>query len=185
MEASVLVLDIGYKPLRCTNWQQAIVWVLEKIVEVVDEHPDRYIHTPNWAVKMPSVVRFLKPISRKRAVKFSRHNIYARDRGKCAYCGVRISRDRYTYDHVLPRAQGGQTSWTNVVTSCVFCNQKKGGRTPEQAGMHLLTQPIRPKKLPEMPFAMKWNSGMPESWKDFLRDAVYWTSELENENKSE
>src|SRR5262249_32879683 len=81
-----LVLNVGYQPVARVPWERAIVWFLDRVVEVVDEYPDRYIRSPNWTVRMPSVVRFLKPTPRKKAIKFSRHNVYARDRGRCQYC---------------------------------------------------------------------------------------------------
>lgn len=176
-----LVLSAGYRPIGRVPWETSIVWVLEKLVEVVDEYPDRYIRTVGWSVKMPSIVRFLRPIQRKRAVKFSRHNVYARDRGRCQYCGRRVSRDEFTYEHVLPRAAGGRTCWENVVVACVPCNQRKASRTPEQAGMRLLSAPARPKTLPEMPREIRFTPGMPESWRGWLRDAVYWNSEIEHD----
>lgn len=176
---TTLVLDVGYRPISVAPWQEAIVWVLERVVEVVDEYPDRTIHTVNWQVQMPSVVKFVRPIHRKRAVKFSRQNVYARDKGKCQYCGHRVSRSEFTYDHVVPRAQGGQTVWENVLVSCLICNQKKGGRTPEQARMRPVALPHRPRSLPDMPLALAYRPGMPEAWRDYLRDAVYWGGELE------
>lgn len=176
-----LVLDVGYRPIQRVPWETAIVWVLEKAVEVVDEHPDRYINTVSWRVSMPSVVRFLRPISRKRAIKFSRHNIYTRDHRRCQYCGQRCTRDRFTYDHVVPRSQGGRTEWTNVVVACVPCNQRKAGRTPAQARMHLSQAPVKPKKLPDAGPELYYQPGMPESWKTWLRDASYWNGELEHD----
>ena len=117
---------------------------------------------------------------KKRAIKFSRHNVWARDGGRCQYCGARVHRDEFTYDHVVPRARGGKTEWANVVVSCVPCNQKKGGRTPEQAGMALRSMPVRPKKLPDAGgLGIPWREGMPESWRAWLRDTVYWTATLE------
>jgi 5-methylcytosine-specific restriction endonuclease McrA len=174
-----LVLDVGYQPIQITSWQTAIVWVLDRVVEVVDEH-DQKIHTVNWAVPMPSIVRFLKPISRKRAIKFSRHNVYQRDKGRCQYCSVRTSREKFTYDHVVPRAQGGTTCWENVVVACVPCNQRKAGRTPEQAKMRLLSMPVKPRSLPGVGKAVTYAAGMPGSWRDFVRDAVYWDGTLDS-----
>ena len=131
---------------------------------------------------MPSVVRFLKPVPRKKAVKFSRQNVYVRDQGKCQYCGQRVPRTDFTYEHVIPRAQGGTTCWENVVVSCVPCNQRKGGRTPEQARMPLLVRPVKPKKLPDLAhLSLSFKPGMPESWKTWLRDAVYWNGTLDQD----
>ena len=175
-----LVLDVGYQPVRRVPWEDAIVWVLDRVVEVVDEYPDKYIRTVNWGVKMPSIVRFLRATPHKRAIKFSRHNVYTRDGGRCQYCGRRVARDEFTYEHVVPRVLGGKTAWDNVVVACMTCNQKKAGRTPEQAGMRLLSQPVKPKKLTHAPREMRFERGMPESWRTWLRDAVYWDGELDS-----
>lgn len=184
---TTLVLDIGYQPIAVTTWQTAIVWMIDRAVEVIDEYPDRPLRSQNWTVPMPSIVRFLKPIKRKRAIKFSRTNIYARDRGRCQYCGIRVAKNEWTYDHVVPRSQGGTTRWENVVVACggvKGCNQYKGGRTPEQAGMKLRTFPVKPKSLPEnmLPMFM-YRDYMPSAWKDYMRDASYWTSELEHDGE--
>jgi 5-methylcytosine-specific restriction endonuclease McrA len=176
-----LVLNIGYQPVARVSWETAIVWVLDKIVEVVDEYPDRYIRTINWTVRMPSVVRFLRATPRKKAIKFSRHNVYARDRGRCQYCGIKVRRDEFTYDHVIPRMVGGRTCWENVVVACVPCNQKKAGRTPAEARLTLRSTPVKPKKLPDLPRETQFTPGMPESWKSWLRNAVYWDGTLETD----
>jgi 5-methylcytosine-specific restriction endonuclease McrA len=150
-------------------------------VEVIEHYENRTIRSASreWAV--PSVLRFVKTVVRDRkAIKFSRENIWLRDGCKCQYCGCRVELADYTYDHVIPRAQGGTTVWNNVVAACVPCNQKKGGRTPRQAGMHLLTEPVKPTKLPEggrMRFT--WHPGMPGSWKNYMRNTTYWKDELQ------
>lgn len=185
MASDTLVLDVSYMPVDYVPWQTSVVWwLVDKSVEIVDEHPDRYIRTVNWTVKMPSVVRFLKPVKRKKVVKFSRHNVFARDKGNCQYCGRKVPRAEFTYDHVVPRTLGGKTSWENVVVSCVTCNQSKAGRTPEQARMKLLSVPKRPKSLPDHGPGTKliqWEPSMPTSWRQWLRDAVYWDGSLEEE----
>ena len=77
---------------------------------------------------------------------------------------------------------GSLTVWENVVVACVYCNQRKGGRTPAQAGMILRSTPVKPKRLPEVPaFPVASRASVPESWKDWLRDAVYWEAELEHD----
>jgi 5-methylcytosine-specific restriction endonuclease McrA len=106
--------------------------------------------------------------------------VFARDSGRCQYCQVKVSRFEATYDHVVPRAQGGKTTWENIVIACVSCNQKKGGRTPTQASMKLRTAPVRPKKLPEvLTITFTFQAGMPDSWRTWLRDVAYWNAELE------
>src|SRR5690349_9092836 len=145
-----LVLDQSYRPVGQMPWQVAIVKVVcDRIAEVVAEYPDKYIHTPSWTVKTPSVIRLLKPVRRKKVVRFSRLNIWLRDGGRCQYCGRKVTRNKMQFEHVLPQSQGGKTTWENIVASCHDCNQRKANRTPEQAGMPLLSKPVRPKKLPD------------------------------------
>ncbi len=182
--SETLVLDIAYRPHSLIPWQEAIIKVLiDKTVEVVEEHPDRYINTVNWSVKMPSVIRLIVPVKKEKAVKFSRHGIYAIDKGRCQYCGCRVSRREFQYEHVIPRTQGGKTCWENIVVACMTCNQKKAGRTPQQAGMRLLSTPVRPKKLPDMGDLMiTYNPGMPKEWKNYLRSHAYWNVALEEDN---
>ena len=114
----------------------------------------------------------------KGRVRFSRTNIYARDRDTCQYCARTLSRSELNLDHVVPRAQGGRTTWENVVCSCVPCNLRKGGNTPEQAGMALLGRPARPRWTPLFRGAVRRVSY--REWQPFLSfsDASYWNVEL-------
>ena len=167
-----LVLSPAYEPIERVAWQRAItLWWTDK-VEIVEEYQDREIRGVTFSMKVPAVVRFLKSVrARRRSVKFSRENVYARDHGRCAYCAQAVARELSTYDHVVPRKLGGQTSWENVVIACMECNQKKGGRTPEQAGMRLNVHPIKPKALPPVVrMGLLYKNGMPGSWKPYLFD---------------
>ena len=67
---------------------------------------------------------------------------WIRDDGACRYCGARGDS---TFDHVIPRCQGGSDEPENLVVACRGCNSRKGGRTPEQAGMVLRPAPQRHK----------------------------------------
>jgi 5-methylcytosine-specific restriction endonuclease McrA len=175
-----LVLDQSYLPVARVHWQRAITLFFMGKVEIVDEYEDQEIHSMTFSMKMPSIVRFIRSIrSKKKAVKFSRENVYARDKGKCQYCGHLVARHEATYDHVVPRAAGGKTEWNNVVICCYTCNQKKSCRTPEQAGMRLKAMPIRPKNLPDVRITIVWRRGDPEAWRSFCRDYTYWNAELE------
>jgi 5-methylcytosine-specific restriction endonuclease McrA len=176
-----LALSAGYEPLARIPWQRAVTLLFQGKVEVIEEYQDRSIRSVTFEIRMPSVVRFLRALrNRRRAVKFSRENVYARDGGRCSYCRARVARHEATYDHVVPRNQGGRTDWTNVVIACVPCNQRKGGRTPEQAGMRLLATPARPRKLPDtVRITLTFVPGMPASWRSWLRDVAYWHGELE------
>jgi 5-methylcytosine-specific restriction endonuclease McrA len=103
----------------------------------------------------------------RRHVRFSRANVMTRDGFTCQYCGDRPPRSRLNLDHVVPRAHGGRSSWENVVASCLDCNRRKGGRTPEQAGLRLLRAPARPRWTPlaTLPLAHVRH----DEWRPFLR----------------
>ena len=177
-----LVLTASYEPVARVSWQRAVTLLFEGKVEVIEEYEDRLIRSVTLELKMPSVIRFLRAIrARKKTPKFSRENVYARDHGRCQYCTERIPRHEATYDHVKPRSLGGLTTWENVVIACVPCNQKKGARTVEQAGMQLRSTPKRPKK-DALRFSIMFRKGMPQSWMSWLRDFSYWNGELENDN---
>jgi 5-methylcytosine-specific restriction endonuclease McrA len=139
---------------------------------------DREIRAVSVSFKLPSVIRLLRFVKIKRRfdyVPFSRANIYARDNHTCQYCNEVYSTADLTFDHVVPVAQGGRKDWENIVTCCVTCNRKKGGRTPGEAGMRLL----RPAKRPHSAPAVRITIGLreaPESWRDYL----YWNVELDD-----
>jgi 5-methylcytosine-specific restriction endonuclease McrA len=149
-------------------------------VEVLEEYPEQIYPLelalksgiPGWTGQMPAVVRLVKSVSTfKKGVKFSRINVFTRDRFTCCYCGTRKSMKDLNYDHVIPRKLGGGTVWENIVTSCYPCNDKKGSRTPEQAKMKLLHKPHRPSTLP-MTQPMLHLRDIPESWKPYLEAAA-------------
>jgi 5-methylcytosine-specific restriction endonuclease McrA len=109
----------------------------------------------------------------KTPVKFSRQNIYARDKYRCQYCGAKFGPEELTYDHVVPRSRGGKTKWDNIVTCCIRCNRKKGGRTPAEARMRLIRKPSQPTWLPALRITIGFKE-VPNSWRDYL----YWNVEL-------
>lgn len=169
----VLLLNITYEPLRVINWRKAISMLFMGKVEVLAEY-NRDIHAVSFALKLPSVVRLLRMVKRpKSPVKFSRQNIYARDRYQCQYCGGRYPTEELTYDHIIPRSRGGKTEWGNIVTCCVECNRNKGGRTPAEACMTLVRKPARPSWVPAIRITIGIRD-IPETWRDYL----YWNVEL-------
>jgi 5-methylcytosine-specific restriction endonuclease McrA len=115
----------------------------------------------------------------KTKVRFSRHNIYMRDGNTCQYCGRTLPRTDLNLDHVVPRSQGGRTTWENVVCCCIDCNLAKGARTPDQAGMRLLKAPLRPRWTPT--FRAAGDRIRYREWLPFLDipNASYWNVELE------
>jgi len=140
--------------------------------------PDEFdwIHTVRFQIAVPRIIRLLGYDKLPRQdVKFNRRNIYARDGNKCQYCGRKFSTTELSLDHVVPKSQGGKASWDNIVCCCVKCNVRKGGRTPDQARMHLITKPVKPKRSPVINIRLA--DERYQSWKQFL-DNAYWTVEL-------
>ncbi len=178
-----LVLNASWQPVARVPWQRAITLLFLGKVEVVEEYEDQKIRSVTFEVKMPSVVRFLRMLKhRKPVMRFSRENVFARDHGQCQYCTRRVTRAEATYDHVVPRSQGGGTHWTNIVIACVPCNQRKGGRTPDQAKMKLKVVPVKPTRLPDtLRLTFAFQKGMPSTWSNWLRDMTYWHGSLEED----
>ena len=169
-----LLLDQGYQAIKTISWQRAVTLFTLGKVEIVEEY-DGFVRSSHVVIKMPAVVRLLRAFRRfKKPVKFSRINIFARDGYACQYCNVKHAMSDLTYDHVTPRSQGGKTEWTNIVTCCGPCNGIKSGRTPEQARMKLLSNPVRPKWIPVIQIQLTGRS-TPEEWNTYL----YWNSPLE------
>ncbi len=172
-EQRTLVLSQAYEPVKVVSWQRALTLLTLGKVEVIEEY-EWGVRTATIVIKAPAVLRLLRAFRRRKAaVKFSRVNIYARDKYRCQYCGAERPISELTYDHVIPRAQGGRTEWTNIVTACTDCNLRKGGRTPEQAGMKLRTKPVQPTWVPAVTITISTRS-VPDAWRDYL----YWTGEL-------
>ncbi len=198
--ARVLVLNKHYKPIAVASVQRAFGLLVtgaavaldkeyrtfdyESWAELAADNGDDIIHTVKRALKVPRVL-VLQAFDRlpRTQVRFSRNNVYLRDQFTCQYCGEVFARSKLNLDHVMPKSQGGRTSWTNVVASCVSCNTFKSNRTPEQAGLKLLKQPKRPDwaSLVSRP---KGGKAIPyEEWLPFVDpvDASYWNTELVDE----
>jgi 5-methylcytosine-specific restriction endonuclease McrA len=177
MSERTLLLNSSYEPLKVITWQRAVTLLWLGKVEVVREY-DGFVRAISFKIRMPAVVRLLRFIRRKRPqVSFSRRNLFLRDDAHCQYCGSKRDTSDLTYDHVVPRSQGGRTEWTNIVTCCVDCNRRKGGRTPEQAGIRLLRAPRRPEHLPGVLTITIALNTAPEAWRDFL----YWNVRLDDD----
>lgn len=179
--SEVLVLNSSYMPVGRVPWRRAFTLICSGRAEVVHEYDDRIVRSAQRVFPMPSVVRFLTRVVNvfSRTAKLNRTNLYARDKGTCQYCGVKVSRKSFTLDHVVPRAQGGKTKWQNLVVACSTCNQRKKDRTPTQAHMKLRTKPVRPRSLPGGNCRAIWEDGMPETWRDFLVTVSYWHADIE------
>lgn len=162
-----LVLDQGYQPHRVVSWQRAVTMLFDGKVEVVEEYDDE-IRSVSITIKMPAVVRLRRSIRGRWGVKFSRLNVAIRDGFRCQYCETRLPLRRLTYDHVLPRSNGGKTCWENIVMACHPCNARKGSRTPEQARMALRKAPVRPSWLPVLAFNLDPSLTIPDLWMSWI-----------------
>jgi 5-methylcytosine-specific restriction endonuclease McrA len=163
---------LSYLPLSLWPWQEAIKAAFLDRVVVLAEYDTR-VRSPSIAIRIPSVVVLREYVKPARTAAFTRFNLFLRDEFTCQYCG---SREHLTFDHVLPRARGGRTTWENVVAACGPCNLRKGSMTLRRAGMTLRRNPVRP-----TPEALQNNgrkfppNHLHESWMDYL----YWDAELE------
>ncbi|RPJ41395.1 MAG: HNH endonuclease [Deltaproteobacteria bacterium] len=197
--AGVLVLNKSFLPVQITTVRRAFCLLYAGIAKAVNaqyetfdfdswrqvrvEVNDDAIGLVDRMMKVPRVI-LLVAYDRvpKRRVRFSRHNIFARDKNACQYCGKRFATSDLNLDHVVPRSQGGITSWENVVCSCHRCNRLKGGLTPVQAGMRLISPPRKPSWTPPLNVSLK--DAMRKEWVpflDFLVDMSYWNTELMEE----
>ncbi|MFA7440103.1 MAG: HNH endonuclease [Sphingomonadaceae bacterium] len=163
---------LSYYPLSLWNWQDAIKAAFLERVDIIAEY-DREIRSPRLSMRLPSVVALRQYVKPSAWPAFTRFNLFLRDRFACQYCG---SHDDLTFDHVIPRSQGGRTSWQNVATACAPCNLRKGGRTPAQAHMPLHQTPFQPtsRQLQEHGRAFPPHH-CHKTWLDYL----YWDVELE------
>ena len=142
----VLVLNQNYEPLSVCSTRRAVVMMFLGKAEMIETCDGKQVRAVSCIYPVPSVVRLglYIPLPRKR-VMLSRKNIVKRDNHRCQYCG-RVS-GAMTVDHVVPRKLGGRDMWENLVCACIECNNRKGDRTPENAGMTPLRQPKRPDHL--------------------------------------
>ena len=124
------------------TWQE--LSVLREEIDDLDLDLE-WVQTVSHPIQVPRVIRLteFEQVARQ-TLRFSRRNLFARDKQRCQYCGQNLTMSQMSMDHVIPRSLGGETRWDNVVCSCVDCNTRKGGRTPKQARMQLKTKPIRP-----------------------------------------
>lgn len=197
LDQHVLVLNRLWQAVNICSAKRALTLLFEGRAQVVmnagdgsfhtfnfnqwhdfsQQQPDpECIHTISFRIRVPRVI-LLVIFDRvpKKEVKFTRHNIFERDRNTCQFCGGVFERKDLNLDHVMPRDRGGPTTWENIVCSCIPCNTRKANRTPAEAGMHLVRKPKRPKWRPFV--QVNFGFQQHESWKHFL-DLAYWNVEL-------
>lgn len=202
LESSVLVLNKMFMAVHIISVRRAFCLLCKQLAEVVSaedgsfatydfeswaelsafrarnfpREDEDWVRTPTSEIQAPRVIRLLAyDRVPKQTVKFNRRNIFARDNNQCQYCGRKVPTSELSLDHVLPRSQGGETNWENIVCACVECNVRKGGRTPRQANMTLIRKPVKPKRSPML--NLKLTQKKYQSWQSFLENA-YWSVEL-------
>jgi 5-methylcytosine-specific restriction endonuclease McrA len=202
LDASVLVLNKLFMAIHIISVRRAFCLLCKDLAEVVSledgqyatydfntwrevsefrahhfrQEDDDWVRTVNSEIQVPRVIRLVGYDKLpKQTVKFNRRNIFARDNNQCQYCGRKFPTSELSLDHVLPRSQGGQSTWDNIVCACVNCNVRKGGRTPKEAHMSLIRKPEKPKRSPLL--NLKLTHRKYQSWRTFLENA-YWSVEL-------
>ncbi len=201
LSSSVLVLNRLYMAVHVVSVRRAFGLLFRELAEVIHVEQGQYanydfdssrevselrsafkaphddwIRSVNFEIQVPRVIRLLTyDRLPKQAIRFNRRNIFARDGNRCQYCGRKFPTSELSLDHVNPRSRGGETTWENIVCSCVKCNVRKGGRTPQEAHMHLVKLPVKPKRSPLL--SIKLGNPKYESWKSFL-DNAYWSVDL-------
>lgn len=201
LDCSVLVLNKHYMAVRIIRARKAFSLLCRDLAEVVsyeegafaaydftswcqvssykksfEPEAHDWVSTVNIHIAVPRIIRLLFFDRLPRGeVKLNRRNIFARDNNRCQYCGKRFPTSELSLDHVIPRSQGGALCWENIVCACTKCNSKKGGRTPHQARMSLITKPVKPKRNPMVHIHLGHERY--HSWKQFL-DHAYWSVEL-------
>jgi 5-methylcytosine-specific restriction endonuclease McrA len=163
---------LSYYPLSLWPWQEVVKAVYQDRVDVVSTY-DKVVRSPSLELQLPSVISLRSYVDQERPPAFTRFNLFLRDAFACQYCG---SDQDLTFDHVVPRARGGRTTWDNIVTACAPCNLRKGGRTPREASMAPGRAPRKPSSWELQQLGRRFPPHyLHESWLDYL----YWDIELE------
>lgn len=155
--------------MRIVDWQKAVTLWFQGKVEILEFHSIE-VSSPSVSFSLPAVLRFksyFRPYF-SFGVKFSRRNVFLRDKNTCQYCYRVFPEKKLTIDHVIPLSRGGEHNWTNVVTACGSCNNKKGSLSVEQANLRLLKVPIKPKHLPQSEIGGQRQT-YPENWQIYLK----------------
>ena len=185
-EYAVLVLNRNWQAVRVARVRRAITMLFVGAARALDHEYESYdfvswlgvgqragqdavLRTFTRRIRVPNIVVLNRySVVPKGCLRFSRSNVYARDKHTCQYCARRLPRSQLNLDHVVPRASGGRTSWHNIVCCCIRCNLRKGSRTPTQAGMRLLRKPYAPRWSPIVGIGP---GVLHREWLPFLRPA--------------
>ncbi|MBX3010893.1 MAG: HNH endonuclease [Caldilineaceae bacterium] len=173
--SAILLLNASYEPLAVIPARRALSLLLRERVDAVTEELIN-ISTTAHDLSIPTVLRLRRYVrAPKRGVRWSRRGIFQRDNYGCIYCGIRageaqgellLTKRDFTLDHILPKSRGGRNTWSNTACACPKCNQRKGNRTPHEAGMALLWEP----KTPRVDYWVA-SGEVPTAWKFYLESS--------------
>jgi 5-methylcytosine-specific restriction endonuclease McrA len=167
LQKPVLVLNATFEPINVCAARRALILILKGVAQT-EEFSSTLLHSARHTLKLPSVIRLLEYRRIPHQTRaLSRKNILMRDRYTCQYCQRTMPSGELTLDHVVPRARHGETTWENLVACCHTCNNRKGSRTPEEAGMRLVRQP-RPFSLHTSRHLMRLLGRSDEKWRKYL-----------------
>lgn len=163
LTSPVLVLNLNYEPINVCNARRAFLLIFRGKAELL-ENGRGQVHSVREVFDLPSIIRLVYMVKRPFAKrKLSKKEVLLRDRHTCQYCGLKNK--VLTLDHVIPRRQGGNQSWENIVSACIPCNHRKAGRTPREAGMTLLR---RPKAPYPSPYYVLHGRTILDGWRKFI-----------------
>lgn len=163
-----LLLDRNYMALSVITWKRAVTLMAKGKVEAVSEKYAAVINSATTSIKVPSILRLVTTVpwrAHQGRMKFSRKHVMLRDNHECQYCSAHLGKSSGTIDHVLPSSKGGKTDYLNCVACCKECNNKKGDRTPSEAGMTLKRKPRKPTFLS---LYRHYMVNPPEEWNDYI-----------------
>lgn len=167
LQKPVLVLNASYEPINICAARRALVLVLKGVASA-EELSNHSVHSSRKAVNLPTVIRLLEYRRIPHQTRaLSRKNILMRDRYTCQYCHKTLPSSEMTLDHVIPRSRAGESTWENLVACCHRCNNRKGSRTPDEAGMKLARQP-RPFSLHTSRHLMRLLGKGDDQWRKYL-----------------
>lgn len=165
MNLPVLVLNASYEAINVCSAKRALKMIL-KGVALPEKESEYEVRSASLSMRVPHVIRLIHYVKvPHKTVKLTRKNIFLRDQYTCQYCGRRFPPSELTIDHVIPISRGGTNSWRNVVTACKECNNRKGNRTPAEAGMRLIKKPTVPSLYVHIIRSAK---GFHSSWSEYL-----------------
>lgn len=169
-------------PLSVESAQDAIQKVLRGRADIVEAYEGEWCRSQKLTIQIPKVVVIRELAHVRGKPKFTRRNVWLRDKGRCQYCGEKVEMSEFTFDHVKPKSKGGKTVWENILTCCSECNTLKGDKDPNHSGRKAVRGSLRPLKEPRQPTNIELiRSGLQllpnerrEPWADYL----YWSVEL-------